>query len=89
MAAKRKRNPTPQPGELKTIAEDASTHVLTSTTRKGAVVGALKTDVLEGLRAALGERLSAGAGAAADQLRADLRAINDERARRWLAFTAA
>lgn len=81
------RSPPPRRrrGELTRISAAASKHPLSAGPFRGRPVGALETAVLEDIRAQLGEQLKKARVA---ELEADLRAINEERERRWLAFTS-
>lgn len=76
-------------GELTRISSEASTHVLSAGLFRGRVVGSLDAFVLEdqldALKRALEEPLAEPVRKA---LEADQRAINEERERRWLAFTS-
>lgn len=88
------RSPHPHPrarrrGELTRISADASQHSLSHGPLKGRQVGHLTTAVLEEVldlvRLLLRQTLTESVRS---ELEADKCAINEERKRRWLAFTS-
>lgn len=76
-------------GELTLISAEASKHVLSVGPFKGRPVGALCAAVLEDTIDLIRQEMKQPQAAPLrKQLEADLKAINEERERRWLAFTS-
>lgn len=76
-------------GELTRISAQASKHLLTVGPFRGSAVGALEAAVLEDTIDLLRRMLEEGPPEGTrKQLEADLKAINEERERRWLAFVS-
>lgn len=88
------RSPPPRPrarrrGELTRISAQASKHVLTVGPFRGRTVGALEAAVLEDTLDLLRELMKhSQLEQARRELETDLKAINEERERRWLAFVS-
>lgn len=76
---------TRRKGELTTISLEASRHLLGSGSLRGRMVGSLTTEVLEDQLVVI-KRMNAAAPT--PQHLSDIEAINNERQRRWFAFTA-
>lgn len=74
--------------QLKRVSLDANKHQLSiASPLRGRVVGSLSTEVLEDQKLVL-KKLKLSLGHAGEaQVDADLKAIESELARRWLAFT--